>query len=577
MAANINFKFRFVGLVLLSLPPPIFSYDPPINTSAFSHTPPACKSRILHLMHTGHYKQAFEDYKEHTRQIQQHDFELLQQLCLLLLEEGANSSEKEDQLLTIFGAGICSNEKTLPILIEALNSPFPQLQIVALNFIAAQQSREAEEALKGALASPFALIRLEAVFQLAKKKSPTAVEQAEALMYKLDNQLKPIFPQIFAAAGTPKAMRIFRQLLNDPDEKVRISAIAEATEHNRDDLLMTIRTLSTHLGYAQQEACAFALGSFKDESAKSKLVKLAASQHKHVQLAACWALVQIGCPEYQQFIMQQAKQGDLFAVQLLGDLDDTEELLATLATSENLQLRVNAALALLIKEDPRCIDPLCRDVLLKDARDLAFIAYQSQGKSMEAWRVIPSASHNLAEEPAVLALSDKLRETLLVQIAPLSETKLLEIAQLIFKKEQNAFLIPVLIKILENTRSPECIALLKNHQQKLGAPLVRNYCNLALFRMKIPGPYGENLKRWVAQQQHKDLIRFKEFDPNSLSNLVSSYELSPEDTSKLLVESLETLAQTQEQDAIELILEIIQNGNPHNKYALAGLLMRAIQ
>ena len=53
------------------------------------------------------------------------------------------------------------------------------------------------------------------------------------------------------------------------------------------------------------------------------------------------------------------------------------------------------------------------------------------------------------------------------------------------------------------------------------------------------------------------------------------YQLTPQETSRLLVETYESLVQQQDQEGIALILDAIKSGNRKNRYALAGLLIRA--
>ena len=67
---------------------------------------------------------------------------------------------------------------------------------------------------------------------------------------------------------------------------------------------------------------------------------------------------------------------------------------------------------------------------------------------------------------------------------------------------------PLLIKLLCNMQTPATIALLKEQQQKTGAPFIRNYCNLALFIINEEGPYEENLRKWVAEQHDTEIIDF---------------------------------------------------------------------
>lgn len=566
-------KYAFLGLFLTH---PIFTVEAQnYHGSAFSPNPPAIKSRILNVMHKDDAKLAFSLYRDYCKQMGKQDFELLQQLCLTLLEQGTRSSDPEIALLTLYGAGISANEKMIPILADAISSPIPQLQLIALHFLAELQNDEADAAMKKALSSPMLLTRLEAVHYLALRKSPIAADQAEALMHKLDSELRPIFPSFFISIGTPRAMKLFRQLLNDCNERVRIEAILAAAEKHRDDLSGQIRKLATHHSYAQQEACAFALGSLRDESAGPQLEALTRSTNPQVRITAAWALKQIGNAEKVSIIEDAAKSGDPFAIALLGSIEGSENLLYGLTKNDNIHIRLNASIALLELEDSRCIAPLM-EVVIHDARDLAFAKVNSPGHALTCWRAIPSAQHNLSENQIAIELSNRLREAIITKIADINSDVFLQVAELVFKADQNE-LVPIVVALLENIRSPDAINLLKSHQQKLGSPFIRHFCNLALFRMKIPGPYGDNVRRWIAQQHQEDLIKLRPFVPLELRGSDAAYQLSPEETSGLLVQSFEALAQAQDEESIEVLLRAIHEGNAKNKYALAGLLLRAIQ
>lgn len=548
---------------------------PELTPSVFSMTPPPLKSQILYLMHKGETSHALELYQEYYETDGDHDFELLHQLSLTLLKEGYENKDPETKLLSIFGAGISMDEKVLPLLEDGLKSQYPQLQLISLNFLARQQHDAADEALKRAMSSPFFLIRLEAVHYLALKKDPTATGQVEALMAKLPQEIKPVFPQIFATIGDATAMRCLRRLLHDPNEKVRIEAILSAAEFGRDDLLPQIRIIASHLSVAQQEACAMALGKMKDSGAVSKLQKLSQSPNLNVRLAAWYALITLGQETARPHLENAAKEGNPFAINLLGEVKGSEDVLAVLVDHPHLQVRVNATFALLERRDPRCL-PGLYEILIHDARDLGIVRIFSVGRALKAWKVVPSAQEHFKDNPVEYELGVAARESALHKALDLPEIAFLQIAHTIFETQQNE-LVPSLVQLLENLRTPSAIDLLKKHQQKVGAPLIRNYCNLALYRMKITGPYAENLENWVNQQHHVELIRFRPFVPLELRVNESSYQLTPEETSKLFVDSIEALAKSQEEQGIRVLLNAIQHGNQKNKYALAGLLIRAAQ
>lgn len=536
-------------------------------------------TRILYMMQLGNHQKAFTLYHEQQNTAGVHDFKLLQQMAIMLLDQGSRSSDPEIQLLTLFGAGISLNEDTLYILLDGLNSSSPALQLAALNLLSQQQNDSVEPAINRAMSSNYVLIRLEAAYHLAEKKSTKAVYQIEALMTKLDNELYVLFPDLYAMIGTPQAIKTLRRMLNNPNEDVRVKTVLSVAKYERDDLLPQIRRMASHHEASQQEACACALGMMKDESSYEKLQQLAQSTSPSVKLAALQAQYRLGRKQVRKDIEDMALKSNPFAIQVLGEIEGSEDLLYQLCKEKNMQIRFNAALALLERQDSRSL-PFLLEIVIRDSRDLGFIKSYSQGKALSAWRAIPSATHNFKETPVAHELSLALREWILTKALELKENDFLMLANRVFELHQNE-LIPKLVDLLENLQTPAAIALLKKHQQKAGAPLIRNYCNLALYTLQENGPYFDNLQKWVSQQQNEELIRFRAFLPRDLrENLVENspaYQLSPEDTSTLLIKSFEAFIRTRDDKGINILLDTMQDGNEKNKYALAGLLLRAIQ
>ena len=215
-------------------------------------------------------------------------------------------------------------------------------------------------------------------------------------------------------------------------------------------------------------------------------------------MAAWFALIALGQEKVRSNLEEAARKGDPFAITLLGEVKGSEDILAELTKSENLHTRFNATLALLERHDPRCLQGLY-EILIHDARDLGLTRVFSMGRGLKAWKVIPSAQEHFIDHPLEYELGVAVRENTLRKSLDLPEPVFLQIANVIFETRQNE-LIPTLVELLENLRSPAAIELLKKHQQKVGAPLIRNYCNLALYRLKVPGPYAENLEAFVSQQ-----------------------------------------------------------------------------
>lgn len=532
-------------------------------------------NRILFLMQAGHSDQSLELYQQYYIQNGEHHFDLIQKIALALLEEGSQARDPESQLLSLYGAGISLNDQTLPILESGLSSSDMQTQLVALNYLSRYQNDDADEALMRSMASNNLLIRLEAGYQLALKQHPSISGQLESLMYKIPPPLLPLFPQLFAVIGNDHAIQILRRLMIHPMEAVRIESILHAAKNNRDDLLPQIRTMATHQQPSQQEAAAMALGRFRDESSVSILKRLSQSPTDSVKLSALYALYNLGRTDTIETINEMALKGNPFAITLLGEIPNSEDALVSLLHHKSCNVRVNAALALLALRDERCL-PIVKLLLIKDYRDLAVLHSGSIGNGLSAWKVIPSASENMKDHPLGYELCLSIKEKILQETIELDPNAFIVLATALFQSRQTE-LVPTLVHLLENMHSPKAIDLLKKHQQMVGAPLIRNYCNLALFRLKEPGPYAANLKEWILNQSDHELIKFRALLPRDQRETALQYDLTPKETSRLLIESYQSLALSQNEDAINVLLNAIQYGNEKNKYTLAGLLIRALQ
>ena len=214
-----------------------YADDENLSSSAPTH--------ILFLMQKGRITQAIQHYRSYVEKSHSHDFTLLRQLAIMLLEHGHAQGEIEDQLMAMFGAGIAADPQLLPILRSGLASSHPQVQMVAVDLLARLQDDAADDLLNRAMSSPYLSTRFQAVYQLAAKRYPTAVYQLEALMAKVPSELRPLFPQLFTMVGDRQANSILKQLLADPSPVVQRAAILSAAKADRDDLLPQIRALAT--------------------------------------------------------------------------------------------------------------------------------------------------------------------------------------------------------------------------------------------------------------------------------------------------------------------------------------------
>jgi len=520
-------------------------------------------------------EESIDRYREYTKAVGLQDFDMLQQMGFTLLQKGIQSQDHQTFLMTLLGAGMSGSTRALEILEHGIAHPDPQTQLLALHFIAKIEDDRADELLNRAMSSDYLSTRMEAAFYLSLRKHPHAVGQIEGLMFRLPPMFKPFFPSLFALIGTTDATSALKRLIEDTDVNVRIESILQVAGLGRDDFLSLLRKRLSHSNVAELEASAFAVGALKDSQSIPKLKKLMNSSADNVKIAAALALFRLGDRSGLSCIDELAKKKNIFAITALGSVDGFEETLAILSRSPELQIRINAGIALLQQRDPRCL-PALLEVLLEDKRDLAFQPFPSVGRTLTSFKAVPLAELK-AKDPSVnFTYSLAIREHLLREAIHLPEAHFLSLTQALFAHQQND-LVPSLIALLENLQTTGAKEVLKAGAAKTTAPLIRDYCHLALYRLKEEGPYEEYINRWVTQQRGADLIRLRPILPWKFRLDQSDHTLTPEETSKLLMDAFFSIASKRNEQGISFLLDAIQFGNPQNRYVLMGLLMRATE
>lgn len=535
--------------------------------------PDELSGQMLYLLHRGEVEKAFVNYLNHAKSTETHDFQLLQHATIRLLESGIESSDPEIQVMCMFGAGVATTQELIPILEKGIQSKDLKTQLIALSYLGRQQDDLADAILLEALGSPFLLTRLEALLQLAQKNHPAVMGHLHSLMVKVPAQVRPVFSQIAVHIEDVEANRYLRQLLNDSDLDVRLETILTVAKEGRDDFLPQIRTLSGGGHHAQQECCALAFGELKDYQSLPKLKEFATSKRENVRLAASIALYTLGQIEYLSNIQNMAQEGYLYAISALGKLKKGKKTCLCLLSHPERDVRLNAIIALLNMREKEVI-PHLNEILIEDSRDIGFTRSISAGGGLKAWKTIPSANAHTKDYFGLKGQTTALREQVLIQCLEFEENDFLAVSQMIFDKQLNN-LVPVVVELLQNKKSEAVIELLKKGYQKAGAPLIRNYCTLALYRLKEEGTYENELIAWVKERGNEEIIRFREEESDGV--LSKSSQLTPEETSRFLIEAFETLAAAQNQAGIEALIHTIAYGNPKNRYALAGLLMRTTE
>lgn len=523
-------------------------------------------------MNIKEYEQSIDYYQKLYKKSQDQDFELLQQMAVLLLEAGARSQDPKERQMAMFGAGLATSSRSLKILEKGLLSPEMETQLTALHFICALQDNDVNSLLVKAMSSDFLETRVEAAMQMAIRKHPCAFGQIQSLMQRLPPFLKPLFPQFFGLIGTSDATRMLKTLLFDEDPNVRVQSIITIAQNNRDDLLYLLRKKIKHSSIAEQEALASSISELNDSSCNEELKKICQSATENVRLAAALSLYKLGDRSFENELVKCAVDGNLFAIFALGRIENSENFLARLATSPNIQSRINASIALLNRKDPRCIKGL-KELFISKQNDLAITPFLSLGKTLSCFKVMTNSK---SRKNIDLNLSLDIKQMLLKQAIELPEDNFLELAKEIFSNNQND-LIPCLYQLLSNLSSDKVVDFLKDHATSAGAPLIRDYCNLALYRMNIEGPYFEHIKKWLQRNASRETIQLKPFTPDKVTYDKSQYSLSPEESTFLLVEMFSSVAEKHSVEGIMLLLDSLKSAQNLNRYPLAGILLRATE
>ncbi len=537
------------------------------------------KEHVTYLMQSQEVEGALELYETYKKEIGRHDFEILVQMCSIILKNGIKSPDLTTQLSSLYGTSVASLHSPLDILEQGIKSQNIETQMASIQMLARLHDDQGDDLITKAMASPFLMVRMEAGYYLAERKHRKATGHLEALMYKIPQDFWFYFPQFFALVGTYEAIEVLKKLMENPFAITRIESILNAARFGRDDLLPRIRAHATHSNPDEQEAAGAALGMLKDSPSISKLERLSKSSYPCVKLAALRSLYHLGNTKALLPIFNLAQNEDLYALALLADLPGAEEILAEKQRSPEINVRLNATISLLARRDPRCIQTLY-EFLLSDSKDLGFQPATSPGHSMMAWKAIPLLPQYPKHAPDLSAITLQLRQHMLSSTLELPEDTFLSVARKVFEHKQLE-LIPLLVQLLENHGTEGALQMLRKNAELAGAPLIRMYCNLALFRLKEVGPYEKRLKDWTKEAQKLEMIKFRSStplaSPLNMQKGLSTYELTPEESTRLLLECYEALSDQHDEQGIEILLQGLREGHPKNRYALAGLLIRTLQ
>lgn len=533
---------------------------------------PDSQSQISYFLQSRQFLSAIWAYQTRAHLYKQHDPVMLEKIAMAILEEGMENSDITKRITAYYSMIACSYVPTLHQLETAIRARHPGLQLAAIHLLKNHTGDRSEEVLKAGISSPFPIIQLTTAYTLAQKKFPKAYALIESLLFRMPPALHIYFPEFFATLNTVESRRRVIQFINDEQEKIRISAIISATQHQMEEAIPYIQSMLTHANPLEQEACLFALSHMKDTALLARMRSLTRSSCDEVALASSFALYTLGYHEYYTGIANLAMQENLFAIALLGSIPEASESLYSLLKNSNLTVRMNAALALLQGRDSRCM-PAIVEIFQAAHRGRDFVQVTSQGGCMHyikplAKRTATDKDQQAKEKQNSLAIL----ENIVLQTSELTEPDFLAIAQLLFESNYSS-LIPLTVQLLENLQTPEAICLLQSGVSKLGSPLIRGYSQIALFKLgksSLPSGFHQFLQKSLCLS----LMNYEEVRDKKN---IGIFTLQPEEKLRLVLTSLQVIASESCETSIDTLLQSIVNSHELNRYVLAGLLLQCIQ
>ena len=536
------------------------------------------RRHIFYLLSAKEIDKALDLYLQYYETSMSHDFEILKEIGHTLIDMGTDSHDLDEQLLTIYGISLSGDSRSLPFLEKAMLSTHPGVQGAALHLLGQIYEDGAVDLMNKGLSSDFLQIRFEALHHLIVRKTKSALGQADALRNLLPHQFKSLFVEFYALYGSQSSIQQLKQLFNDDDSSVRIAAILSAANYGRDDLLANIRAVMTHTDPAIKETAASSLGILRDLRSVDQLKLVATSPFAETKLAALLALHRLGDSDAKNKIIEMAEGGSSFAAFVLREIPEGQKTLEKLVHKSDKVLALNAANALLKSRNSAAL-PAIKEILNADTSFVGFAPQSSGGRSLVIWKTVsPSLITGAEAKRNLEAISQNFQEELLRNCIDLPHSDFIDVARYIFEHKQYR-LVPLLVRLLENVATSEARNLLQEKANEVGAPLIRSYCNLALYRMGEDRGVRRNFLKWIESQEAPKLIEFRPMmdrgareDQNS-----SNYELTPEEKSGVIIEAFDALASKHDIGGISLILRGMRDGHPKNRYAFAGLLLKSIQ
>ena len=494
------------------------------------------------------------------------DYASVDHLASNLIEKGLLSDKPQEILVALYAALTC--EKTLDVgrLDNLFKLEIPFIQHLILTHFQNFELQLIYPTLKRALSSMDLGVRLHACQILASSGHKEGLGQLEALMHRLPLEFRYIFADIFAQVGSKDAHIQLKTLLEDKLWTNRVAALLAVADFRQDGLIHYLRTSLSHTQPAEIEAAAYGLGCFGDVDSIPKLENLLKSKVDEIALSSALALHRMGVVSAKNYILEKAKENNLYAIHILSQTQIDAKELNFLLNSKDINTRLNAAISLVKKRHPAGL--LEAFSLLRDLPPIM--------PKFSAGRTLFSLKMDRRTQTIDYAIAFRKRyafELLLEMFCyPFEELKPY-LDSLIKQKE----FVPIITYLLQERNDEVSSSYLHKLSQTPGNPYLRIHSDLMLYQKK-PTIYLRNkLLEFLKSYQSEALISFEGGLKKELRFSEMFLEPTPEEKSELFIQIMQALSSQKDKQITKAFIDLLEKGHPANRPLISAYLLIGIR
>ena len=532
------------------------------------------RQRTHYFCKTQKTEKAVEAYLDYLTKTGLHDEEALRSLSLSILEESMSGENQELQLLSLFCLSKLGEKIAQPYLEKLILSPFPECQLSAIASPFLSSDQIYEKHLLRLMGSPYLGIRLQALYQLAQKKHPSTVGLAASLEQKIPEQYHMLLPLIYAEINDSTARHELKKLLNHSFEHVRTETMAQIGNHNIRDFTPQLQRILNRPSTTDQEMALMILTDWSALSSLPVVEQLCDSKNINLRCTALYAIHKEKENFATEKMAETLKSNQPVPLRWGRFYPKLENELVSFLNHPDQTLSLNATLSLL---DLKSTKALAKAVsfVLGIYKDNFFWPSQSPGGACTYWKVVHGPQPPMIPAPELHRATLYLAETMLGHIATLDDIAFFNCCDQIIRADISP-LFPRMIALLAESSSDIAITTLKKCSQKLGTPSLRILAVLALYT-KEPSAEGLHaIIAWIEAQPTSQLFKIRNIpDPNQME-VLKAHKLSLEQTSELVLQAYQTLADSQDPEALTAMVKWLRTANTRHRCILATAILSTL-